>query len=115
MKVKLALQREQGSAVDVIAETDATATVADLVRELVQSDPTRSGQPIDPSGMTLAASPPGMNAFRVLEPDQAVDGAQLASGWDARLVRRGSAISGTPASASDGRNLACRRRHRRRP
>ncbi len=91
MRLKLALQRDGGRTADIVVETDATATVSDLISEIATSDPTRALRGTDPGGLTLAVSLPGRQQFVALDPERQLGEATIGSGFDARIVSRGAA------------------------
>ena len=80
MKLKLALRREAAPSVDVIVTADATATVEDVARALV--DPARIPATATP---TLLVAPPAGEPVQ-LDPTALVGDAPLGSGFDASVV-----------------------------
>jgi len=81
MKIKLALRRESAPSVDVIVTADATASVEDVARSLV--DPTRIPPSVTP---TLLVAPPAGEPVQ-LDPTALVGDAPLGSGFDATVVQ----------------------------
>ncbi|HVV75117.1 MAG TPA: FtsK/SpoIIIE domain-containing protein [Mycobacteriales bacterium] len=100
MKLKLAFERDTKERVDLVIEADATATIGDLVDEIVAADP-RGGRPDgDAAALTLAISAPETEMYRPLEPSQQLDHSPICSGFDARLVPLGTAQARLHANAA---------------
>lgn len=83
MRLKLAYRRTNGEATDIVITTDASATAADIARELLEADPLRPEVPA--STLTLSVAPPG-GAGVVLPPERALGEAPIASGYEVRVV-----------------------------
>ncbi len=86
MKLKLALRRTGAPDVDVVVTADATATVADLARALVESDPSGASRAAATSALTLAVAPPVAESLAPLEPQLLLADAPLGSGFHAAVV-----------------------------
>ncbi len=83
MKLKVRLTRDGDSAVDVVVTADATATVADVARGLLERDPHPA--PTAPARPTLRVAPPH-GAPAVLDPDTPIAEAPVGSGFDVAVV-----------------------------
>lgn len=105
MRLKLALL----GGPEVLVTTDATSTVADIARHLVDADPRRvaspsvSGRPVE-GGVTLRCTAPGETASRLLNPLLAVHESPLRSGCTVEIVspddrRPGDAALLTPVAS----------------
>ena len=79
MKLKFTLQRPGGSAVDLLAQVDATATVGDLAHYIAGSDPDNSRGISVPDGSTLTLALTDQTNV-LLDPRQLIAEAPLASG-----------------------------------
>lgn len=84
MKLKVIYRRRSGPATDVVVTTDAAATLADIARELVESDPLAAGS-VSGANLTLAVAPPGGQAVR-LQGSRVVGEAPIASGCEIQVV-----------------------------
>lgn len=84
MKLKVTYRRPSGASTDVVITTEATATVADIARELLEADPLGSGAAA-PGPCTLAVAPPGAQAVRI-QGSRTVGEAPIASGYEVEVV-----------------------------
>jgi S-DNA-T family DNA segregation ATPase FtsK/SpoIIIE len=85
LKLKVVLESDRGSTVDIVVEIDATARISDLVTEIVTADPHRNG-PVDASGLSLAVAELGTRQFKELAADKQVGEAEIRSGDAVRVV-----------------------------
>ncbi|GAA1442495.1 FtsK/SpoIIIE domain-containing protein [Mycobacterium cookii] len=100
MKLKLTYVRAVGRATDVVVTTDATATVGDLARELLDSDPMRSPVPTVRDAVTLSVGADA-DAPRVTIPaGRTVGETSLTSGCAVAVV------DATPAPSAQGHEAA---------
>lgn len=90
MRLKFALHRNAGDQVDIVVTTDATASVADVAAELVETDPMRRSVGVG-ENLTLSVAAPGVDVFAPLDPDAAIGDVALTSGFDVRVLPRTSA------------------------
>lgn len=98
MRVKLTLRRPSAPLTDVLVMTDSTATVADVARQIAQTDPLRSIP--DDGALTLAVAPPTSEQLVTLNPDLLVGEAPIGSGFLAEVVGTGRAGTGAVAATS---------------
>ncbi|MCK5927089.1 MAG: FHA domain-containing protein [Nocardioides sp.] len=87
MRLKLTYEREHGSPVDLVVTSDATATIGDIARAIIERDPAAGiiGQALDGSA-TLAVAPPTTDSFSTIDPAVLVSEAPLGSGFRARIA-----------------------------
>ncbi|SEB49506.1 DNA segregation ATPase FtsK/SpoIIIE, S-DNA-T family [Paramicrobacterium humi] len=99
MKLKLTLARSANPSADIVVTADATATVGDVARAIVDSDPLGTGATLPTERLTLAVAPPGGASLVELDPALPIGEAPVGSGFDARVVHaeayrpRGSAAA----------------------
>ena len=104
MKVKLALKRQSGAAVDIVVTADSTATVEDVARAIARNDPGTS--PLARGGehrLTLSVAPPTGDASVTLDPDLVFSESAIGSGFSTSVIahtgRSGSHAASRPAAA----------------
>ncbi|WP_425955077.1 FtsK/SpoIIIE domain-containing protein [Xylanimonas sp. McL0601] len=87
MRIKLTLNRPDGTATHVAVTADATASVQDVAVALFGGDPVRAGSPV-PDRLTLQVEPPADGGQpRVLPPSSDLVTAGLRSGTAVSIVR----------------------------
>ncbi|MET4780458.1 FtsK/SpoIIIE domain-containing protein [Glaciihabitans sp. UYNi722] len=98
MRVKLTLRRESGEGVDLVVTTDATATVGNVARSILETDPA-GGRAVDPSTiLTLHVAPPGGAKLVHLDPDTPLGDAAIGSGFDVVVAPAPGYPSGSDAT-----------------
>lgn len=85
MKLKVAYRRGSGLVEDVVITTEATATLGDIARELLASDPDPGTVRPTTDRVTLAVGPLG-GAVTRLSGDRAVGESPIASGFEVSVV-----------------------------
>lgn len=86
MKLKVTYQRSSGRPADVVITTDATATVGDIARELLDADPLPTDRRRFAGDVTLGVAPPNGGRQVRLPGDRAVGEAAVASGCEVSVV-----------------------------
>lgn len=86
MKLKLAFSRETGEPVDILVTADSTATVEDVARSIVETDPFTRVAPDPQQKLTLQVRPPDSPRFVTLEASIPIGDAAIGSGFDAAVV-----------------------------
>lgn len=104
MKLKFTLRRQGGTATDLVAQLDATATVGDLATHLAASDPLAAGKSLSPDRL-LSLSLPDKNGV-VLDPRQLIVESPLPSGVVIGLAQSSQAYQPTAV----GQNASARLR-----
>ncbi|HWU58269.1 MAG TPA: FtsK/SpoIIIE domain-containing protein [Microbacteriaceae bacterium] len=102
MKLKLALQRPGAVPVDIVVTADATATVADVARSIVDADPTLENRPDAHLPLTLKVSPPESTDLVALNADTPIGEAAFGSGFNAVVVPDEQQPSGGAHAAQTG-------------
>ncbi|SFC85325.1 DNA segregation ATPase FtsK/SpoIIIE, S-DNA-T family [Nocardioides terrae] len=85
MKLKVTYRRASGADSEIVVVADASASVGDVARQLLDADPVSSEKLHFSDKVTLAVALPGAQPVP-LPPDRAIGEAQLASGFDVRVV-----------------------------
>jgi S-DNA-T family DNA segregation ATPase FtsK/SpoIIIE len=81
MKLKLALRRPSGTTSDLVVTADATATVGDVARLVLESDPLASYRPEPHQSFTLHAAPPDSDDFVPVDGMLPIGEAPIGSGF----------------------------------
>ncbi|MGM1017072.1 MAG: FtsK/SpoIIIE domain-containing protein [Actinomycetota bacterium] len=90
MRVKLTLRRPTAPLTDISVTADSTATVADVARQIAQTDPTRSVSAQPEDVLTLSVAPPTHDQLSMLSPDLLIGEAPIGSGFLAEVVNLGA-------------------------
>jgi S-DNA-T family DNA segregation ATPase FtsK/SpoIIIE len=101
MKLKLALQRP-GTPVDIVVTADATATVGDVARSIVDADPLAESRPDAQQPLTLSVSPPESTDLVVLPAETPIGEAPVGSGFNAVVVACEQPSTGGAHAAQTG-------------
>ncbi|PJJ73267.1 S-DNA-T family DNA segregation ATPase FtsK/SpoIIIE [Diaminobutyricimonas aerilata] len=104
MKLKLAYRRSSGEPVDIVVTADATATVGDVARAVIEADPFSPGAPDRSVPLTLQVAPPEAPKGVTLDPASPIGDAPVGSGFDAATVP--APIHPTGAAGVDPRSAA---------
>ncbi|MGZ0711560.1 FtsK/SpoIIIE domain-containing protein (plasmid) [Coraliomargarita sp. W4R53] len=104
MRLKLTLQRPNSQRTDVVVTSDTTATVHDVARRIVESDPARDFVAGPTDVLTLAVASPTSTGFTTLDPNLLISDAPVGSGFIASIMNLGSDYiaghqPGAPAAA----------------
>ena len=104
MRLKLTLQRRDARTTDVVVTADSTATVQDIARRIVETDPQREQSAGPENTLTLAVASPTATEFVTLDPALLITDAPVGSGFHAAIVDLGpgyvpSRSGGGPAAA----------------
>src|SRR4051794_7366570 len=94
MRLKLTLQRPDAQRTDIVVTSDTTATVQDVARRIVESDPARDFAASTGDVLTLAVASPTSTEFTRLDPDLLVSDAPVGSGFVATVMNLGSDYTG---------------------
>ena len=105
MKLKLALLRDTGNPVDILVTADAMATVEDVARSIVETDPFTRRIPEPNTRLTLKVRPPDAPRYVTLEASIPIGDAAIGSGFDASVVAAPPHPTG-PMSGTDTRVAA---------
>lgn len=90
MRLKLTLQRPDHTQTDIVITADTTATVHDVARRIVETDPQRAyGVGGDDDVLTLSVAPPTGDVAEALEPTMLISEAPVGSGFLATVVNLG--------------------------
>ncbi|MCZ4068283.1 FtsK/SpoIIIE domain-containing protein [Microbacterium sp. H37-C3] len=90
MRLKLTLQRRDHTGTDIVVTSDSTATVHDVARRIVDSDPRREVAAGDSDVLTLTVAPPTSPDFVMLDPNMLVSDAPIGSGFVATVTNLGA-------------------------
>src|SRR5690606_18892496 len=90
MRVKLTLRRPAAPLTDIVVMADSTATVADVARQISETDPSRSIVAAASDVLTLSVAPPTSDKLTMLNPDLLVGDAPLGSGFLAEVINLGA-------------------------
>src|SRR6478735_5527207 len=104
MRLKLTLQRPDSRRTDIVVTSDTTATVQDVARRIVESDPERQLAASPRDVLTLAVASPVSAEFTRLDPGLLISDAPVGSGFVATVMNLGSDYTadhrpGAPAAA----------------
>ncbi|GAB2698115.1 S-DNA-T family DNA segregation ATPase FtsK/SpoIIIE [Microbacterium marinum] len=89
MRLKLTLQRRDARTTDVVVTSDTTATVQDVARRIVETDPAREVLATPADVLTLTVAPPTSNDHVMLDPSMLISDAPVGSGFLATVVNLG--------------------------
>lgn len=89
MRLKLTLQRRDHTGTDIVVTSDSTATVHDVARRIVDSDPRREVSAGPDDVLTLTVAPPTSPDFVMLDPHMLVGDAPVGSGFVASVTNLG--------------------------
>ena len=104
MRLRLTLQRRDAQQIDIVVTSDTTATVQDVARHIVDTDPARETSASPQDVLTLKVAPPTSSTFTMLAPDMLISDAAVGSGFIASIVNLGEdyvssrAVGGPPAT-----------------
>jgi S-DNA-T family DNA segregation ATPase FtsK/SpoIIIE len=104
MRLKLTLQRADSRRTDIVVTSDTTATVQDVARRIVESDPERDLAASPGDVLTLGVASPVSAEFTRLDPGLLISDAPVGSGFVATVMNLGSDYTadhrpGAPAAA----------------
>jgi S-DNA-T family DNA segregation ATPase FtsK/SpoIIIE len=100
MRVKLTLRRPAAPLTDIVVMADSTATVADVARQISETDPSRSIVAAASDVLTLSVAPPTSDKLTMLNPDLLVGDAPLGSGFLAEVINLGANRASTGATGA---------------
>ncbi|MEW1834611.1 FtsK/SpoIIIE domain-containing protein [Microbacterium sp. NPDC079995] len=89
MRLKLTLQRRDARTLDIVVTADTTATVQDVARRIVDTDPAREMLAGPDDVLTLAVAPPTSDDHALLDPSLLISDAPVGSGFIASVVNLG--------------------------
>jgi len=89
VRVKLTLRRPGAALTDIMIMADSTATIADVARQIAQTDPLRSIASSPNDTLTLSVASPTSDQLTLLNPDLIASDAPLGSGFFAEVVNMG--------------------------
>ncbi|MFF2487481.1 FtsK/SpoIIIE domain-containing protein [Microbacterium sp. NPDC058062] len=89
MRLRLTLQRRNAQHIDVVVTADTTATVQDVARHIVETDPARETVASPRDVLTLKVAPPTSSTFVMLSPETLISDAAVGSGFVASIVNLG--------------------------
>ncbi|MFJ6679768.1 FtsK/SpoIIIE domain-containing protein [Microbacterium sp. NPDC091382] len=89
MRLKLTLQRRDSRTIDVVVTADTTATVQDVARRIIETDPARETIAGPDDVVTLTVAPPTSNDHVLLDPGTLISDAAVGSGFIATVVNLG--------------------------
>jgi S-DNA-T family DNA segregation ATPase FtsK/SpoIIIE len=104
MRLRLTLQRRNAQHTDIVVTSDTTATVQDVARHIVETDPARETSASPRDVLTLKVAPPTSSTFTMLPPETLISDAAVGSGFVASIVNLGEdyvssrTVSGPPAA-----------------
>ena len=75
MRLRLTLQRRDAQQIDIVVTSDTTATVQDVARHIVDTDPARETSASPRDVLTLKVAPPTSSTFTMLAPDMLISDA----------------------------------------
>ena len=104
MRLKLTLQRPDAKRTDIVVTSDTTATIQDVARRIVESDPSKDFAASSRDVLTLAVASPTSTEFTRLDPDLLISDAPVGSGFVATVMNLGADYTsehrpGAPAAA----------------
>ena len=85
----LTLQRRNAQHIDIVVTADTTATVQDVARHIVETDPARETIASPRDALTLKVAPPTSSTFTMLSPETLISDAAVGSGFVASIVNLG--------------------------
>ena len=89
MRLRLTLQRRNAQHIDIVVTADTTATVQDVARHIVETDPARETIASPGDVLTLKVAPPTSSTFTMLSPETLISDAAVGSGFVASIVNLG--------------------------
>ncbi|MFB7884398.1 FtsK/SpoIIIE domain-containing protein [Microbacterium sp. NPDC056057] len=89
MRLRLTLQRRNAQHIDIVVTADTTATVQDVARHIVETDPARETVASPRDVLTLKVAPPTSSTFAMLSPETLISDAAVGSGFVASIVNLG--------------------------
>jgi S-DNA-T family DNA segregation ATPase FtsK/SpoIIIE len=89
MRLKLTLQRRDARTTDVVVTADTTATVQDVARRIIETDPAREILAGPDDVVTLTVAPPTSDDHVLLDPGTLISDAAVGSGFIAGVVNLG--------------------------
>ncbi|KQP69329.1 phosphopeptide-binding protein [Microbacterium sp. Leaf288] len=89
MRLRLTLQRRNAQHIDIVVTADTTATVQDVARHIVETDPARETIASPRDVLTLKVAPPTSSTFTMLSPETLISDAAVGSGFVASIVNLG--------------------------
>ena len=104
MKLKLALRRESGPAIDIVVTADATATVGDVARTILETDPFTSVITDAHANVTLQVGPPEALKLTALDASVPIGDAAIGSGFDVAITQ--SLLHPASTTGADSRDDA---------
>ncbi|WP_405373035.1 MULTISPECIES: FtsK/SpoIIIE domain-containing protein [unclassified Microbacterium] len=104
MRLKLTLQRRESRLTDIVVTSDTTATVHDVARRIVETDPAREILAGPDDVLTMTVAPPTSSDHVLLDPSMLISDAPVGSGFVATVVNLGPGYTpdrtgGGPAAA----------------
>ncbi len=99
MKLKLTYRRASAADAEIVVVADASATVGDVARQMLDADPVAAEKLGFGDKVTLSAAPPG-GQLVALPHDRAIGEAQIASGFEVRVSESSDAAHGSATAAA---------------